>query len=86
VIWQDLVIALCQVGAIVALQFIIWSKEKPSLTSSVMNTIFPLIISFCMFTLELYFAMTTAAIVGISWGVITLQILVTKKQKQPVQT
>lgn len=78
-LWQDIVIALCQVGAIVALQFIIWSKDKPSLTSSVMNTIFPLIISYCMFTLGLYFAMTTAAIIGISWGVISVQIVTSKR-------
>jgi hypothetical protein len=77
--WQDKVIALCQVGAIVALQFIIWSKEKPSLTSSLMNTIFPLIISFCMFTLHLYFATVTAGIIGLSWGIITIQILSAKR-------
>ncbi len=38
--WQDNVIAVCQIGAIVELQFIIWSKEKPSLTSSMMNMVF----------------------------------------------
>lgn len=80
--WQDKVIALCQVGAIVALQFIIWSKEKPSLTSSVMNTVFPLIVSFCMLTLHFYFAMTTAGIIGLSWGVVTIQILVSKNKKR----
>ena len=80
--WQDKVIALCQVGAIVALQFIIWSKDKPSLTSSVMNVIFPAIISFCMYTLGLYFAMTTAALISLSWAVITIQILTTKNQKR----
>lgn len=79
--WQDKVIALCQVGAIVALQFIIWSREKPSLTSSVMNTVFPLIISFCMYTLHLYWAMTTAGIIGLSWGVVTIQILMKKRAK-----
>lgn len=73
--WQDKVIALCQVGAIVALQFIIWSKEKPSLTSSIMNVIFPAIVSFCLFTLELYFATTTAALIAFSWGIITVQKL-----------
>lgn len=71
--WQDKVIALCQVGAIVALQFIIWSKEKPSLTSSIMNVIFPAIISFCLYSLGLYFAATTASLIALSWGVITVQ-------------
>jgi hypothetical protein len=82
--WQDKVIALCQIGAIVALLFIIFSKKKPSLTSSVMNTVFPAIISFCLFTLELYFACTTAAIISISWGIITVQILLNKDKKKQV--
>lgn len=80
--WQDKVIAICQVGAIVAMQFIIWSKDKPSLTSSIMNTVFPAIISFCMFTLGFYFAMTTAAIISLSWGVVTVQILLAKKNSK----
>lgn len=84
--WQDKVIAICQVGAIVALQFIIWSKAKPSLTSSIMNTVFPAIISFCMFTLHLYFATTTAAIISASWGVITIQILITRKSQSSQKT
>jgi len=77
--WQDSVIALCQVGAIVALQFIIWSPKKPSLTSSVMNTVLPAIVSFCLFTLELYFAATTAALISLCWGVIVAQILIQDK-------
>ncbi len=78
--WQDKVIALCQIGAIVALQFIIWSKEKPSLASSVMNTIFPAIISICLFTLHLYFATVTAAIISFSWGVIAAQLIFRKSK------
>lgn len=77
--WQDNVIVLCQVGAIVALQFIIWSKAKPSLTSSIMNTIFPAIIAVCLYTLHLHFATVTAAIISLSWCVITVQILLQRK-------
>ncbi len=77
--WQDKVIALCQVGAIVAMQFIIWSKKKPSLTSAIMNTVFPAIVSFCLFTLGLHFATVTAALISLSWGVVTIQILLGKK-------
>lgn len=80
--WQDKVIAMCQLGAIVALQFIIWSKDKPSLTSSVMNTILPAVVSFCLFTLGLHFAMVTAGLISVSWGVITVQILLSRNQKR----
>lgn len=73
--WQDAVIAACQFGAIVALQFIIWSKDKPSLTSAVLNVIFPAIISYCLFTLQLYFATTTAAFISLSWAIISVQII-----------
>jgi hypothetical protein len=79
--WQDKIIALCQVGAIVALQFIIWSKQKPSLTSSIMNIVFPAIISFCLVTLHLYYAATTASLIAASWGVISVQIIRTKSKK-----
>ena len=80
--WQDKVIALCQIGAIVALQFIIWSDKKPSLLSSIMNTVFPSIVAYCMYTLHFYFAMTTAALIGLSWGVIAAQILLARKSVQ----
>ena len=79
--WQDKVIALCQVGAIFALQFIIWSKQKPSLTSSIMNVVFPAVISFCLVTLHLYYAATTASLIAVSWGVISAQIIMAKAKK-----
>jgi len=79
--WQDKVIALCQIGAIVALQFIIWSKEKPSLASSAMNTVFPTIIAFALFTLHLYFSTVTAALIALSWAVISIQKLLEKHTK-----
>lgn len=78
--WQDTVIAACQVGAIVALQPIIFGKDKPSQLTSYMNFIFAGTISITLSTLHLRFAMVTAAIISISWLIIAIQ---KGKQKRP---
>ncbi len=73
--WQDKVIAICQVGAIIALQPIIFGKYKPSLPTSAMNFLFAGIISVTLSTLHLRFAMTTAGLISISWLIIGIQKL-----------
>ncbi len=73
--WQDKVIAICQIGAIIALQPIIFGKYKPTFLTSAMNFTFAGIISVTLYTLHLRFAMTTAGLISISWLIIGVQKL-----------
>lgn len=72
--WQDKVIAVCQMGAVIALVPIIFSKKKPGIIPSVMNVIFPGVVSVTLATLHFYYAMTTAGLISLGWLVISLQV------------
>lgn len=76
--WQDKIIAICQAGAVIALVPIIFSKKKPGLLPSVLNVIFPAIISITLSTIHYYYATTTAGLISLGWLVITVQNLTIK--------
>lgn len=81
--WQDSVIAACQVGAIASLQPILWGNDKPPRTTSFTNFVLASIVSASLATLHLWFSTVTAALIGISWLVIGLQKHKQVKQKTP---
>ena len=71
--WQDKVIAVCQMGAVVALVPIILSESKPGLLPSFMNCIVAAIISVTLSTIHYWFAMTTAGLIALGWLIIGVQ-------------
>ena len=71
--WQDKVIAVCQMGAVIALIPIILSKTKPGLTPSIMNVFFAGIISITLSTIHYWYAMSTAGLISLGWLIIAVQ-------------
>jgi len=81
--WQDIVISLCQMGFVIALIPSIRSRHKPALSSSVMNVVLVGIVTFCLFSLHLWFSGITATMVGTTWAVLAIQKLeIDKKAKK----
>ena len=77
--WQDKVIAVCQFGAVIALIPIILGKQKPGILPSVMNVIFPGIVSFTLSTIHYWYAMTTAGLISVGWLIISVQKILERK-------
>lgn len=73
--WQDQVIAACQVGAIFALLPIIFGKDKPSAITSFMNFGLAGTVAITLSTLHLKLAVVTAALISLSWLIIGIQKL-----------
>lgn len=72
-LWQDYVIAIAQIGFIIALIPTLFTKDKPPVSTSFMNVIILAIITFCLFTLELYFSTVTASAIAITWAIVGFQ-------------
>jgi hypothetical protein len=80
--WQDKVIAICQMGAVIALIPIIFGKDKPGITPSVMNVVFPGIISFTLSTIHYWYAMITAGLISLGWLIISAQKILQRNNKK----
>ena len=76
-VWQDIVIAVCQLAFIPAMLPTVFGKDKPALTTSVMNFIIVMTIATCLASLHLWFAAGTAVPTALIW--LTLAIQKTKK-------
>lgn len=72
-VWQDYVIAIAQIGFVVALIPTLFSKDKPPVFTSFMTVVLLAIIIFCMFTLHLYFSAATAFAIMSTWAIIGIQ-------------
>lgn len=72
-VWQDWVLAGCQLAFVPAMSIVIVSSDKPPRTTSVLNTIIVAIIATCQATLGLWFAACTAILVGLTWAVLAVQ-------------
>ncbi len=72
-VWQDYVIAIAQIGFVVALIPTLFSKDKPPVFTSFMTVVLLAIIIFCMFTLNLYFSAATAFAIMSTWAIIGIQ-------------
>jgi hypothetical protein len=78
--WQDIVISVVQVCFVFAMWPSIKGKDKPALTTSLMNVVLVSIIAFCMLTLHLWFSTTTSLMVASTWAVLAIQKLQTSRQ------
>ncbi|HEX5744574.1 MAG TPA: hypothetical protein VFX84_03965 [Candidatus Saccharimonadales bacterium] len=74
-VWQDYVIAVAQIGFVIALIPTLRSKNKPPVATSFMTVVLLTVISFCMLTLHLYFSAITALAIDITWLTIGIQTL-----------
>jgi len=72
-VWQDIVIGLAQILFIPAMIPTLLGTDKPAFVTSAFNSMLVGIITFCLFSLELWFASATAAPICIIWAILAIQ-------------
>lgn len=71
--WQDTVIALCQLAAVPAMIPSIRGNDKPAFKTSFLNAIIVSIITTTLITLGLWFSAITASFIAICWIILAVQ-------------
>jgi hypothetical protein len=71
--WQDLVLAVSQLCFTIALLPTLLSKDKPALTTSLMNGTILLVVALTLSTLALWFAAVTSLTTCVLWFVLAVQ-------------
>ncbi len=71
--WQDTTIAFCQLLFLPSMLPTLFGKDKPALSTSVMNTIIVAIITFVMSTLNLWFSVITGTLTAAIWAILAYQ-------------
>ncbi|MEK7603460.1 MAG: hypothetical protein AAB459_04455 [Patescibacteria group bacterium] len=71
--WQDKVIAACQLLFFFTMLPSILSKHKPALATSIMNCVLVTVIVFCFFTLDLWYSVATAIPASAAWFILAVQ-------------
>lgn len=71
--WQDVVLAICQLAFVPAMVPTLLGPDKPALSTSVMNAVIVTTIATTMATLGLWFAVSTAALIALIWAVLAVQ-------------
>jgi hypothetical protein len=72
-VWQDGVIAICQLAFIPAMLPTILGKKKPPFSTNVMNFVIVAIISSCLLSLSLWFAWASAVPIALIWLILAIQ-------------
>ena len=81
-IWQDIILTICQMTFVVALVPTILSKDKPSFSTSLINAIVLCIVVAVNITLRLYGFAVSVFILAIAWGILAVQkFLIDRKSK-----
>lgn len=65
--WQDTVIAICHIAFLPAMWPTLRGKDKPALTTSVLNALIVSIIAFTLATLHLWLSFTTSVLIALTW-------------------
>lgn len=74
-IWQDVVISICQLFFLFALIPTIRSKtEKPALSTALMTAFFMSVLAPTVFTLDLYLNTIVTILIAICWWTIAWQV------------
>jgi hypothetical protein len=71
--WQDTVIAICQLAFFPSMLPTLLGKDKPALATSVLNACIVTVITFCFFTLQLWFSVVTGSLTACIWAVLAFQ-------------
>ena len=85
-IWQDIALAAAQIIFFFALFPTIFSKKsKPSISTSIINTIVLVFIVYVDITLKLYFFAFGVFLVAIAWAILAVQkYLIEKKERRNI--
>lgn len=83
-IWQDVVIAVCQLAFLPSMLPTLLGTDKPALITSVMNAVIVAIITFAMATLGLWFAVITGVTTSGIWVVLAFQKFKINKVKHEI--
>jgi len=81
-VWQDIVIAVCQLLFLPAMWPTLRGKDKPAFATSAANALLVGIITFTLGTLHLWFACITASLMALTWGILALQKLRSQKKNK----
>jgi hypothetical protein len=81
--WQDTVIALCQLSFVPALLPTIRGTEKPALTTCVMNAVIVSAIAVTQATLGLWYSVSTSSLTVVAWIILTIQKLRMRPSADP---
>lgn len=73
--WQDTVIAICNLAFVPAMLPTILGNDKPALSTSVLNALIVSIIAFSLATLQLWLAFTSATVIAFIWAILAVQKL-----------
>jgi hypothetical protein len=71
--WQDTVIAICQLAFLPAMLPSILGKDKPALATSLMNMLLVGTIVTALGTLHLWFSVATGLVNASAWAVLAIQ-------------
>jgi hypothetical protein len=71
--WQDTVIALCQLAFLPSMLPTLVGKDKPALPTCIMNAIIVSVITLTFVTLGLWFSVVTGTITAGIWAVLAVQ-------------
>lgn len=71
--WQDTVIALCQLAFLPSMLPTLLGTDKPALKTSAANALIVSIITITLATLQLWFSVVTGALTASIWAVLAIQ-------------
>lgn len=71
--WQDTVIALCQLAFLPSMLPSIFGNDKPAFSTSIMNAVIVSVIVVTFVTLRLWFAVATGVMTVILWTILAIQ-------------
>lgn len=71
--WQDTVIAVCQLAFLPSMLPTLLGKDKPAFSTSIMNAVIVMIITVTFVTLHLWFSVATGIITALIWATLALQ-------------
>jgi D-alanyl-lipoteichoic acid acyltransferase DltB (MBOAT superfamily) len=71
--WQDTIIALCQLAFLPSMLPTVFGKDKPAFSTSVMNAVIVAIIATTMATLHLWFSVITSSAIVLVWVILAVQ-------------
>jgi len=71
--WQDTVIAVCQLAFVPAMIPTLRGKDKPAFSTSVLNAVIVTIIASTLATLHLWWAVSTALLIALIWVILAVQ-------------
>lgn len=71
--WQDTVIAICQLMFLPSMIPTLRGKDKPAISTSIMNGIIVTVITLTFVTLSLWFSVITGATTALIWFTLAVQ-------------